>query len=242
MSVPRFFASRLAVGTVELAADEARHAARVMRLGRGDPVRLFDGEGGQSDAVVTVARRDRVEVEILRTCRQARPQRCALTLAVAPPKGQRQNVLVEKCTELGVDALRPLLTGRGVARAGPQTVERWRRWALEACKQCGRLWLPRVLDAAGFSDVAGGEQPNALALITHPGAGAAPLDERVRGLPAAAAVVLHVGPEGGWTEDELAAAAGAGMQAVRISDAILRTETAAIAATAIFRAATAAGE
>jgi 16S rRNA (uracil1498-N3)-methyltransferase len=150
---------------------------------------------------------------------------------VALPKGERQKWLVEKLTELGVARLVPLDTDRGVAEATPAARERLGRGVIEACKQCGRnrlmeIGAPRTV-AAAIAAMPGGSR----VVIADPGG--APLDPV--GLAAGATNVLAlVGPEGGFTAAELAAAEAAGAVRASLGPHVLRIETAAIALAARF--------
>jgi 16S rRNA (uracil1498-N3)-methyltransferase len=148
-----------------------------------------------------------------------------LTLAVALPKGERQKWLVEKLTELGVARLVPLVADRGVAEATPAALERLRRGVIEACKQCGRSLLMEIGEPATLEDLAA-RHAECLRLVAHPDGGAvadAVADAGRQPICAA------VGPEGGFTDDEIARAAGLGFHRVSLGPLILRVETAAIA-------------
>ena len=154
----------------------------------------------------------------------------SLTLAVALPKGDRQKWLIEKLTELGVTRLIPLRTVRGVAAPTAAAIERLRRGVIEACKQCGRCQLLQIAEASTLESL-GTQQPTAQRLLADPG-----------GLPLAAAVastgsdlLAAIGPEGGFTVEEIATAEAAGFKRVSLGPHILRIETAAIAMAAAYR-------
>ena len=219
-------------GHATLAGDEARHLVRVLRATVGDRVRVFDGSGAEWPARVAAVGRDEVALDCdppLPPQAEAGPGR--LTLGVALPKGERQKWLVEKLTELGVARLVPLDTDRGVAEATPAARERLGRGVIEACKQCGRnrlmeIGAPRTV-AAAIAAMPGGSR----VVIADPGG--APLDPV--GLAAGATNVLAlVGPEGGFTAAELAAAEAAGAVRASLGPHVLRIETAAIALAARF--------
>jgi 16S rRNA (uracil1498-N3)-methyltransferase len=142
----------------------------------------------------------------------------AITVAFAPTKGDRPEWVVQKLTELGVDRIVPLRSGRSVVRwesgRGERAVERLRRVAREASAQCRRPWLPEVTTVATVSDLASltGSTPT----LAHPGGG----------LPTLAHPVVAVGPEGGWDDEELATWDGR----LGLGPTVLRAETAAVAA------------
>ena len=227
MSDRFFLASPPADGRCELVGDEARHLVRVLRARVGDAVEVFDGCGRAWPARVTTIGRDRVGLEV------GPPQEAAaapalLTLAVALPKGDRQKWLVEKLTELGCARLVPLVTTRGVAEATPGALDRLSRGVVEACKQCGRNTLMEIAPPQTVAAVLGGLDATTLGIVADPA-----------GRPAGSLVGSHagpmlalVGPEGGFTTGEIAAAEAAGCHRLVLAPHILRIETAAVAVAA----------
>ncbi len=143
MSLPRFFIEGLHVGRVDLPVSEAEHARRVRRLSVGEPVVLFDGRGGEGSGSIIRSSPAGVEVVVEKLVRYPRP-RPALTLAVALPKGARQDALVSQCTELGAAGLRPISTERSVSQASEHKLEKWRKATIEAAKQSQQAWLPAL--------------------------------------------------------------------------------------------------
>ena len=212
-------------GRAALAGDEARHLARVLRAKPGDTVTLFDGLGGAWTARVATLGRDRVELDVGDRLPPNPPPRASVTIAVALPKGDRQKWLVEKLAELGVESLLPLVTTRGVAEATEAARARLERGVIEACKQCGRDRLMTIRAPATLADAIAAAGAGTTILLADPAG--TPLDEP----PAGAALVL-VGPEGGFTPEEIEAATAAGARRVSLGRHILRIETAAIAAAA----------
>lgn len=224
MSERFFLAAPPRDGGAVLAGDEARHLARVMRCAVGDEVVVFDGSGISWRARVTTIGRDEVRLEIIAVSAALLRPRVPLTLAVALPKGERQKWLVEKLTELGVERLVPLNTTRGVAEATPAAVERLARGVIEACKQCGRDSLMRVAAARGVGDLAREFAGEALILVAD--RDGMPLDA---GTVGERLVAAFVGPEGGFTAEELAAVEAVGGRRVSLGPHMLRVETAAVA-------------
>jgi 16S rRNA (uracil1498-N3)-methyltransferase len=210
-----------------LSGAEAHHLAHVKRIGRGERVALFDGRGREVAAEVVEVLRGEVRLAVVGAAAGApRALATRIALGIAPPKGKRAQVLVEKATELGAAAIFPIATARTVAAAGPP--EKWRRWAVEAAKQAGGARLPEIGAGRPFAAALG--EPAALRLILDPREGARPLRELL-GAPREDVLVL-VGPEGGFTDDEVRAAREAGFEAARLGPTVLRVETAAIAAIA----------
>lgn len=216
-------------GRAVLAGDEARHLARVMRCTVGDEVVVFDGSGTSWRARVASIGRDEVGLDLGESMTAPRPTRVPLTLAVALPKGERQKWLVEKLTELGVERLVPLATTRGVAEATPAAVERLSRGVIEACKQCGRDALMQIGGPKGVAEVVGDAGSGRVLLVAD--RDGVPLEEIAT---AGNLVVALVGPEGGFTAEELATVEAAGGRRVSLGPHVLRVETAAIALAARF--------
>jgi 16S rRNA (uracil1498-N3)-methyltransferase len=219
-------------GRAVLDGDEARHLTRVLRARIGDEVVLFDGSGTAWPARIAGIHRDRVDLETTATL--ADPPRCgpAVTLAVALPKGERQKWLVEKLTELGVERLVPLVTVRGVAEATASARARLERGVIEACKQCGRNRLMEIGEPQSISAVLAARPVNGRAIIADPDG--PPLD--AHGITAGTSIAAGttsllalIGPEGGFTPEELAVATGEGAVRAALGPHILRVETAAIA-------------
>ena len=243
----RFFVEPPIVGErAVLSGDEARHLTRVMRASVGDELVLFDGSGAEFRARVSRLAKGTVDLDIVERRQLDRELPFALTLAVALPKGERQKWLIEKATELGVTRLIPLITERGVAQPVESALARLRRSVIEASKQCGRNRLmeiaePVLLKGSGFrfqgsgreqkpesrgqgSVGRGQESEVSLRLIADPSGQPLATIERGTG-----DVIAAVGPEGGFTPAELAAAMECGWQPVSLGKSILRVETAALA-------------
>lgn len=246
--IHRYFCESIRLGPCRLSVEESRHAAVVMRTRAGDVVELFDGRGAVFEATVTRVEREGVALDVTRLQAQVPRSGPWLALFVAVPKGPRQRFLVEKCTELGVSGLCPIKTERCVVKPADSLAARWRRYAVEACKQSRQAWLPVVERPMEFAesmhaepfgaadDPRGGE---ARRLIASIGQNQTPPLKSV--LQAAgpsvadAGIALWIGPEGGFTEGEVQAAQACGVQPVSLGGSVLRIETAAVAATAAVR-------
>ena len=197
------------VETPELASDDRHHLERVLRLRPGDELTVADGAGRWRRCrfgPVVEADGD-VELEA--------PPTPAITLAFALTKGERPEWTVQKLTEVGVDRIVPFVSARSIVRwdeaKAERNAERLRRVAREAAMQSRRAFLPVVEDVAEFADV-----------VTRTGAALAAPDGRP---PDLARACLLVGPEGGWTDEELALAP----VRVALGPTVLRAETAAVA-------------
>jgi 16S rRNA (uracil1498-N3)-methyltransferase len=239
MSRPRFHCTPLdpRPGTTAVLVDaEARHARQILRLRAGDEVELFDGAGIEviAEVVGPEAQSLLLRVRETRTAATELPIRIVIAPAVLKPDAM--DALVRDATMLGASAIAPVVTARTVipARAGhaASVVERWQRIALASAKQCGRSVLPAIAPARPLE-----------AALADPAWAAATrlmLCEPAAAVPGASAspgvgddVVVLSGPEGGWTPDELSAAAAHGWRPWTCSPMTMRAETAPVAALAI---------
>ncbi len=219
---------------VVLAGSEGRHLARVMRATPGDRVQLFDGIGNEFEAGVRAVGKDQVQLQVLQRRELDRELPANLILAVSLPKGDRQRWLVEKLVELGTSALVPLVTRRGVAQPQARVLGRLERVVIESCKQCGRNRLMKIASPLPVGEAVA-QFPVDVGWLADRGgapAGQAVLAGHPR--PPGCQVAVLVGPEGGFTAEERETALAAGYLAVDLGRRILRIETAAITAAAVW--------
>lgn len=233
MRVPRFFAAGLpsAPGaSFELGGDEAHHALHVLRLRAGAEVELFDGEGGAGRFEVAAASKTSLGLRLLSRETRDREARIAVTLAFAPPRPKRTLALIEKATELGVARFVPLVTRRTRAGIPDRAIEKLRRRALEASKQCGRNRLPSFSTTLALDELVERERKAADLALLPDTRGARPLAQALRGRASPARTALFaVGPEGGFEDDERDLLRAGGFEPVILGETILRVETAALA-------------
>ncbi|MEN1678360.1 MAG: 16S rRNA (uracil(1498)-N(3))-methyltransferase [Planctomycetota bacterium] len=229
----RFFCeSPISGDSATLTGAEAHHLLHVMRLREGARVVLFDGSGHEFTAEVQACGRRDVELAVLAREAIDRETPGPLTLAVALPKGDRQRWLVEKLTELGVATLAPIVTERAVNKLSDGAAAKLHRAVIEACKQCRRNRLTEIMPPAPW-EVFSADCVTDGAWLLHPTG--EPIDDRLAS--GETPTTIAVGPEGGFTDDEVVTAIERGWRAVSMGSRILRTETAAVAAAslAIFR-------
>jgi 16S rRNA (uracil1498-N3)-methyltransferase len=219
----RFYVnSDLAPGPVALRGPEAHHLAVVRRIRAGEAVCLFNGDGKEYPARVVEVTRREVAVEVLAVESPARELPFSLHLAVPLPKGDRAQFLVEKATELGVAVLSILDTERSVVQPREAKREKLERHVIEASKQCGRNVLMRIEPPRSWRDFLGDTHPSKRKILAHPGSPAR------SALTGTGDVVAAVGPEGGFTDQEVEQALAAGWQTIDLGPRILRVETAAL--------------
>ncbi|MBV8748244.1 MAG: 16S rRNA (uracil(1498)-N(3))-methyltransferase [Candidatus Eremiobacteraeota bacterium] len=228
----RFFVEGVhAVGDrVAFAPDDARKLATVLRKRSGDRVQVVDSGGVAYAATLAVAGRDvRAQLDE-RLERGAVEAALRVTVAQAVPKGQKMELVVEKATELGAHALVPVRSARVVGHdTSPAKVERWRRVARSAAQQSGRTQIPEVADVHDWDALLATFTAYDRVYLPWELAAPAPLREVFEHeLPQAGNVLIIIGPEGGFGEDEVARAREAGARPISLGRRILRTETAAL--------------
>lgn len=240
MTEPLFFAEHLpeAGMTATLTGEEARHAAASRRLHPGDTLWLFDGRGGIARATLrrVGARGRELELQVEHRRTEPLPQP-PVHLACAIPKGDRQQVLLEMATQLGMTGFTPLACERSVVKPGAAgNRERWRRICLEACKQSRRLYLPVIHEPASPGEVAMQAVATGFDLwIAHPGDRAVPVSTLTANRDPKRGITILVGPEGGFTQEEVDTVCAGGGTALALGQAVLRIETAAVALIAMLR-------
>ena len=211
-----------------LSGDEARHLAQVLRMKHGDSVIVFDGHGRRASAEILSISRDRVPLK-LGEILPSRPPQPAITLAQAIPKGKNMDLIVQKSVELGIAAIQPLVTRHTVVQPGDGKSEKWRRNALEACKQCGQDTLPEIAEPLAFDRwISSQAAAPGLKLIASLAPGARPLRTVLRENPATTAATMLIGPEGDFSAEETTAALAAGFLPISLGSIVLRVETATL--------------
>ncbi len=247
MARRRFFASPAQFAPdrsqVTLALDEARHLRDVLRLGRGDEVFVFDGEGREFRCTVDEVGRERAALIVNTEVEPARPESTLqLTLALALLKGEKFDTVVQKATELGATRIVPLVTKLADVRLrgesdGARRAARFRRIAVEACKQSGRARVPEISEPVDLQALIksrpSAEQEWRAMFSERDGMG---LNEAIGTLRARpTSVTALVGSEGGWADEEIASALDGGWSVVTLGGRTLRAETAAITVTALLQ-------
>jgi 16S rRNA (uracil1498-N3)-methyltransferase len=218
--------------TLDVAAH--RHLIKVLRLAPGAALQVFDGKGTEIEARIEAVGKASVDIA-LGEQRHIPAPACAITLLVSPPRGERMDLIVQKTTELGVGRIVPVVGERGMVKPSPHQRRRWQTIAEEAARQSGRADVPEIGDgmalASGLAQAAAaGGSRFLLWEAEHGPSLACALASRPR------AVVLLVGPEGGFAAGEVALARAAGFVSAGLGPRILRSETAAIVAVALAQA------
>lgn len=224
----RFFCPQPLVpnSLAELPSAAAHHALRVLRLGAGDAVTLFNGEGGEYPGRIAEAGRA-VRVQLGAWIDIERESPLELVLAQALPAGDKMDFIVQKAVELGVARIQPLAAARSVVRLSGERAARrvahWRQVAASACEQCGRNRVPEIAPILDLRQWLGSlpQENETCRLLLSPRGG-----RRPRELSGAVRFLLLIGPEGGLAEEEAGAARAAGFADLSLGPRVLRTETA----------------
>ena len=242
----RFLAPTLDPGDdiVTLPREEAEHLTRVLRLGVGDTIRVFDGRGHEFVARVTAAHRRDVSAQILARAAAAPEPAVAMTLTQAVLKGDKMDEVVRDAVMLGVTAIQPVITKRTevtvAALLRGNRVERWRRVALASAKQCRRAVVPEIRTPLTFDNAWLEPRPALSLMLVEPAAAGAdaatPAVEPLAVLrrePVPPDAAVWVGPEGGWDLQEQQQAHAAGARLLSLGARTLRADAVPLVAASI---------
>lgn len=235
--LPRFLAAiDPASGTARLDADEVRHLSQVLRLGAGDEIAVFDGTGREFRGRIEHLARDGADVRLLEEHQPAPEPSVRVTLAQAALKGEKMDDVVRDATMMGVAAIEPIVTAHMSSHLRPgRAPDRWRRIAVASAKQCRRAVVPRVGEGTALADWIARDQSLLKLILVEPSAS-------VEGHPASTlqgarppTATILIGPEGGWSEDELAAVVSAGYLPLTLGRRTLRADAVPIVALGVLQ-------
>lgn len=230
----RFLVNPEQIGAEEavLEGSTARQISRVLRLTVGDAVALLDGTGNVYHAQITSISAQSVRARILSKEANVNEPALRLVLASCVPKNDRIELIVQKCTELGISEIVLVRSERTVVRLDEpgqdKKLDRWRKIATEAAEQCGRSIAPRLRGVVSFAQLVEMIGEFSLAIVAWEEESAVSLREALKGKAGVESVLIVIGPEGGLTEPEVELAKAAGAVSVSLGGRLLRTDTAAI--------------
>ena len=230
--MPRFFTPTEQFPAIT--GSDAHQIKDVLRMKVGDRLELLTGDGQVHEAKIIGLTKDRVACEVIASGAADGEPKIKITLAQSLPKGRKMDLIVEKCVELGVHQIIPLLTERTVAKDAK--LDRWRKIAKEAAEQSRRAIIPEIRPLMKFENLLKLKEQFDLALIPWELEQKTTLKQALTSNyslpPSLSSILLLIGPEGGFSQAEVAAAVKAGFVAVSLGPRILRTETAGFAALA----------
>ena len=220
-----------------LVGEELAHLGRVLRLSVGDRLSVFDDTGWEHEAVIRSISAEQGEIDILRSFQTERESPLEITLALGLTKGEKMDMVIEKATELGTQTLVAFLSSYTVPKLNERKIEkraeRWQRITISAAKQSGRARVPKILPLCEFRELIGQPWSGMLKLLFWEREGQQTLKQLHESEPEAGKILLVIGPEGGFSFEEVDAAHKNGFRSVGLGRRILRAETAAIAATSM---------
>jgi 16S rRNA (uracil1498-N3)-methyltransferase len=238
--LPRFYVPNLDASATQavLSAEESHHLSRVLRLGRGDEVAIFDGRGHEFLARVNQASRDAATVTLIQPLQAVPEPAVRVTLVQAVLKGDKMDGVVRDATMAGAAHIAPIVTARTEIKVSAlkrgHAADRWQRVAVASAKQCRRAWVPSIDLAVPILSWLAEPFAGPRLLLVEPSAGEAGVlsmrELQARPRPESAACLI--GPEGGWTPEEREALLGAGCVPATLGALTLRAEAVGLAALA----------
>ena len=218
-------------GTLKVEGEEVKHIRKVLRLRAGDEVTVFDGLGREFEGTIVDEGFSSVVIKVQNVYSSKGDSPLEVTLAQSLLKGEKMDYLIQKATELGVKEMIPFLSSRSVPLVdkpgGLKRHHRWERIAIEASKQCGRGVVPKIESVQGYSEMLRKASQNTLCLILWEKEGVR-LKEVLEGSGKRKKVFFIIGPEGGFSREEVEEAKRAGFIPVTLGRKILRAETASL--------------
>ncbi|MEH6576057.1 MAG: 16S rRNA (uracil(1498)-N(3))-methyltransferase [Amphritea sp.] len=235
MRTPRFYESQsLAADTpITLGESSTQHISRALRMHAGEQVILFNGDGHEYLATLTVVAKRSVEVEIVSVSQPARNSPLKIHIGQSLSRGERMDYAIQKATELGMESMTPLFSERCEVKLNAERQEKrqrhWQQIAVSACEQSLRCDVPEITAPQTLNDWISTINADLKLVLHHH------REQPLGDLPKPDSIALLVGPEGGLTEDEVDLARKQGFMPVAFGPRVFRTETAPVAAQAILQ-------
>lgn len=231
----RFFVApeQIKDGRIAITGPDVKHILKVLRLGTGDTITVMDGRGKSYEAVIEILRRGEVVCCIVKELLSPEGPPIRVILVQGLPKGDKMDFIIQKGTELGLSRVIPLICQRSVVKLERDSInrkrERWQRIAYEAARQCSRPDIPEVDEPKDWELVLTSLPEKATALIPWEEENTLSLKDILHRNNASEEIYVFIGPEGGFTQEEIGRARLRGVRPVTLGPRILRTETAGMA-------------
>lgn len=226
-------------GKITISGDDLKHLKQVLRLGPGDTIHVFDGSGIEYEAIILSTDKNIAVAEIKATFHSETEPQTRVTLFQGIPKGEKMELIIQKSVELGIHRIIPVITSRTVVKLdkkeSEKKAERWNKISREAAKQCRRAYVPEVSEVIGFDEALEKAEDFTAALFLYENEGKKCLKERLKcyNINKIKDIALFVGPEGGFTLQEVENCTNSGCNIVSLGKRILRAETATISVLSI---------
>ena len=237
----RFFLSKSEIlsGNPVLTGSNVKHVRNVLRLGPGDTIAIFDGEGTEYECKIMSSSPRFIILSVLDSSCVNRESPLHITIAQALLKGSKMDLIIQKLTELGVTTYIPFWTQRSIPKLDSHRAasrhHRWTNIAYETLKQCGRSVVPEIKPLRSFDEIIQSKEEYELKIIYCPENADRSLKYLLNSTPKVRKIISMIGPEGGFTAEETSAARDCGYVRVSLGLRILRGETAAVTAAAILQ-------
>ncbi len=230
--MPKFFTGKnlISDNTLTITGEDVSHISRVLRMKIGEEITVCDGEGKDYKAKITDITKEEVKADILSAEQCDAEPSVKITLYQALPKQGKMEYIIQKNTELGVSEFVPVYTRYCVVKPTDKTA-RWQKVAFEAAKQCGRGIIPKVRDAINIKEAAKEMSKFAHKAVFYECEKETTVRDVIK--PGIKEIAIMIGPEGGFSGEEIEMLKGMGVASVTLGKRILRTETAAAAVTPI---------
>jgi 16S rRNA (uracil1498-N3)-methyltransferase len=231
--MPRFYVPnpRIEQELLRIEGNEVRHIRRVLRLKIGDRLNLFDGSEKEYEGIIVEESPSSVVIKVEDILSPPRESPLEITLAQSLLKGEKMEYVIQKTTELGIKKIIPFFSSRSVPLLDKskklRRYHRWEKIAIEACKQCGRMTVPKVEPLQNYTEMLGMAPSEALRLILWEKKGQG-LKEALKESGGRTKIFFAVGPEGGMSDEEVGEAERAGFIPIILGKRILRSETASL--------------
>ena len=214
---------------------DVKYLTHVLRSSLGDEITLLDGTGKGYKGKIASINKNKIEVQIKEAIKMETESSIDITLAQGIPKAEKMEIVIQKTTELGIKNIVPLITQRSVVKTkSPVRLERWAKIAISSAQQSGRSKVPLIDGITGYREFLS-HGFSGTGLIFYEGENKRGLKELLRGLKSVKEITFLIGPEGGFTNEEVELATRRGFTPVGLGPRILRTETAAITALSILQ-------
>ena len=224
---------------ITLEGDDLKHLSQVLRLRPGDTIHVFDGSGIEYEASIISSDKSRAIARINTSFQNKTEPETRVTLFQGVPKGEKMELIIQKGVELGVHSIVPVITSRTVVKLNKKDsekkAERWTKISIEAAKQCRRAYVPQILEPISFDEALTKAEDFSAVLLLYENEGKKCLKERLKcyNINKIKDIALFVGPEGGFTLEEVRNYTDKGYDIVSLGKRILRVETATISVLSI---------